>query len=143
LSRGEGGAARTPRGRRRGAARLRARPAGLRLFFQGEGGAAPEPFVYFVSHGGPALVEAVRKGRRDEFKSFSWAGEVPDPQDEQTFLRSKIDRAHRDAPGGKGALLWHRQLLALRREHPAPQGGRLPAPGAARPGPAARPGRPG
>src|SRR5262249_52679391 len=63
-------------------------------------------------------------------------GEVPDPQDEQTFLRSKIDRAHRDAPGGKAALLWHRQLLALRREHPALQDDRLPALDARRQGPA-------
>ena len=53
----------------------------------------------------PALALAVRKGRQEEFKRFSWAGEVPDPQDEQTFLRSKIDRAHRDTPIGLVATL--------------------------------------
>ena len=102
-------------------AALTALSRALPLFFQGEEWAAPEPFQYFVSHGDPALVEAVRKGRQEEFKAFSWAGEVPDPQDEQTFLRSKIDRARRDTPAGRAALLWHRDLLALRREHPALQ----------------------
>jgi maltooligosyltrehalose trehalohydrolase len=118
------------------AAALTALSPALPLFFQGEEWAAPEPFQYFVSHGDPALVEAVRKGRREEFKQFSWAGEVPDPQDEQTFLRSKIDRAYRSAPAGRAALRWHRDLLALRREHPALQDDRHEALEARREGPA-------
>ena len=118
------------------AAALTALSPALPLFFQGEEWAAPEPFLYFVSHGDPALVEAVRKGRREEFKAFSWAGEVPDPQDEETFRRSKIDRAHRDTAAGHAALLWHRQLLSLRREHPALQDDRREALEARRQGPA-------
>ncbi len=35
------------------------------------------------------LIEAVRKGRQDEFAAFTWEGEVPDPQDETTFRNSK------------------------------------------------------
>jgi len=120
-ARGERLAALTSPGGLRVAAALTALSPALPLFFQGEEWAATEPFQYFVSHGDPALVEAVRKGRREEFTAFSWAGEVPDPQDEQTFLRSKIDRANRDTPAGRAALLWHRDLLALRREHPALQ----------------------
>jgi maltooligosyltrehalose trehalohydrolase len=91
----------------------------LPLYFMGEEWGAPEPFQYFVSHGDPALVEAVRKGRRDEFKSFAWAGKVPDPQAEATFERSRIDRAHRESAEGQAALRWHRALLELRRQHPA------------------------
>ncbi|HWE26093.1 MAG TPA: malto-oligosyltrehalose trehalohydrolase [Myxococcales bacterium] len=116
----------SPGGLRVAAAVTALSPA-LPLFFQGEEWDAPEPFPYFVSHGDPALVEAVRKGRREEFKAFAWGGEVPDPQDDQTFLRSKIDRAHRDGPAGRAALRWHQELLALRHEHPALQDDRREA----------------
>ena len=103
------------------AAALVALAPGLPLFFQGEEFAAPEPFLYFVSHGDPALVEAVRLGRRDEFKSFAWAGEVPDPQSEETFRRSKLDWSMRETNSGQQALRWHRALLSLRSQHPALQ----------------------
>jgi maltooligosyltrehalose trehalohydrolase len=104
------------------AAALVALSPSLPLYFQGEEWAATEPFLYFVSHGDPALVEAVRKGRREEFKSFAdFGGEVPDPQAEETFLRSRIDWARRSSPEGQAALRWHTALLALRREHPALQ----------------------
>ena len=88
----------------------------LPLYFQGEEWAAREPFQYFVSHTDPALVEAVRKGRSEEFKGFTWA-DVPDPFAEDTFRRSRIDRARKD----ENALRWHKSLLALRRDHPALQ----------------------
>ena len=103
------------------AAALLALAPGLPLFFQGEEFAAPEPFLYFVSHGDAALVEAVREGRRAEFKAFAWAGEVPDPQSEETFRQSKLDWSLRESPVGQRALRWHQALLALRREHPALQ----------------------
>jgi maltooligosyltrehalose trehalohydrolase len=102
-------------GLRAAAAVIALQPA-LPLYFQGEEWGAREPFQYFISHGDAALVEAVRKGRREEFKKFAWA-DVPDPFDEQTFLRSRIDRTRKDPD----ALRWHRALLELRRSHPALQ----------------------
>ena len=87
------------------------------LYFQGEEWGAREPFLYFTSHGDPQLAEAVRKGRREEFKEFAWQGEVPDPQAAETFQRSKLDRSRKNA----ALLAWHRALLKLRREHPALQ----------------------
>ncbi|HYZ89647.1 MAG TPA: malto-oligosyltrehalose trehalohydrolase [Myxococcales bacterium] len=120
-ARGERLTALTSPGGLRVAAALTALSPALPLFFQGEEWNAPEPFQYFVSHTDPALVEAVRRGRREEFKAFSWAGEVPDPQGEHPFLRSKIDRANRESAAGRAALRWHQELLALRREHPALQ----------------------
>ena len=60
------------------------------LLFMGEEYGEEGPFQYFVSHSDPELIEAVRKGRREEFAAFRWEGEIPDPQDEATFLRSKI-----------------------------------------------------
>ena len=120
-ARGERLAALTDTGGLRVAAAVLALQPALPLYFQGEEWAATEPFQYFVSHGDPGLVEAVRSGRREEFKSFAWAGEVPDPQAEETHLRSRIDWAQRASPAGRAALDWHRALLRLRREHPALQ----------------------
>ena len=63
------------------AALLCAAPA-LPLLFMGEEYGETSPFQYFTSHLDPALVEAVRKGRTEEFKSFGWEGAVPDPPGE-------------------------------------------------------------
>ena len=49
------------------------------LLFMGEEYGETAPFQYFTDHGDPALVEAVRKGRRAEFASFAWEGEVARP----------------------------------------------------------------
>ena len=117
-ARGERLSVLTDEGGLRAAAAVIALQPALPLYFQGESWAAREPFLYFVSHGDPALVEAVRNGRRDEFKAFAWQGEIPDPQSPETFLRSKLDRSRQDA----GARRWHRALLQLRRRlHGAPR----------------------
>lgn len=110
-ARGERLAALTDEGGLRAAAALVALQPALPLYFQGEPWAAREPFLYFVSHGDAALVEAVRNGRREEFKSFGWQGEVPDPQSPETFLRCKLDRSRKNA----AAQQWHRALMQLRR----------------------------
>lgn len=89
------------------------------LLFMGEEYAEPAPFLYFVSHTDPALVNAVRRGRADEFSAFRWQGTTPDPQSEETFARSRLDLSLR-AQGRHAALLaFYTELLRLRREHPA------------------------
>src|SRR5690606_30764198 len=55
------------------------------LLFMGEEYGETAPFPYFVSHTDEALAEAVRRGRSEEFASFRWAGEPPDPQAPETF----------------------------------------------------------
>lgn len=89
------------------------------LLFMGEEYGETAPFQYFTSHGDAALVEAVRAGRREEFAEFGWQGEAPDPQDEQTFLRSKLD--HGLARQGRHARLrdFYRELIRLRKSLPA------------------------
>jgi len=89
------------------------------LLFMGEEYAETAPFLYFVSHGDPALVEAVRRARREEFARFTWEGEVPDPQDEATFLRSKVNPVL--ATAGRGQVLHrlYRNLIDLRSTVPA------------------------
>ena len=84
------------------------------MLFMGEEYGEKAPFQYFTSHSDPDLIEAVRKGRREEFDDFEWEGEAPDPHDEDTFNRSKLNwRANsplRDL---------YRELLRLRRETPS------------------------
>ncbi|MTI82481.1 MAG: malto-oligosyltrehalose trehalohydrolase [Firmicutes bacterium] len=86
------------------------------LLFMGEEYGEEAPFQYFTSHTDPELVEAVRRGRRQEFSGFDWQGEVPDPQDENTFLRSRLN--HDLCRKGHHKVLreLYRQLLRQRRE---------------------------
>jgi maltooligosyltrehalose trehalohydrolase len=90
----------------------------LPLLFMGEEYGETSPFLYFVSHGDPGLIEAVRKGRRQEFARFDWQGDIPDPQDESTFLRSRIDWHSRGAAPRKSLVDFYKELLRLRREDP-------------------------
>ena len=60
------------------------------MLFMGEEYGEENPFMYFISHGDPQLVEAIRKGRFEEFKDFAWAGDIPDAQSEETFLACKL-----------------------------------------------------
>jgi maltooligosyltrehalose trehalohydrolase len=91
----------------------------LPLLFMGEEYGETDPFLYFVSHTDPDLVEAVRAGRREEFAAFEWAGEPPDPQDEATFSRSVLSWERREEGTHAQLLAWHRRLLELRRTVPA------------------------
>jgi len=89
------------------------------LLFMGEEYGEIAPFQYFVDHSDPPLIEAVRRGRREEFAAFAWKGEPPDPQDKATFARSKLD--HKLAESGRHAALlgYYRELLRLRATAPA------------------------
>jgi maltooligosyltrehalose trehalohydrolase len=89
------------------------------LLFMGEEYGETAPFLYFVSHGDPALVEAVRKGRAEEFVQFRWSGEIPDPQSEETFARSKLNWDMRNEGRHRVLCDFYRELLRLRRELPA------------------------
>jgi maltooligosyltrehalose trehalohydrolase len=89
------------------------------LLFMGEEYGETAPFLYFVSHGDPALVEAVQRGRREEFLEFAWLGEAPDPQAEETFLWSKLRHERKQTEPHSTSWELHRELLRLRREVPA------------------------
>jgi maltooligosyltrehalose trehalohydrolase len=83
------------------------------------------PFQYFVSHTEPALIEAVRTGRRREFAYFAKDGlEAPDPQADETFERSKLDWDLRAVGQHATLLALYRELFRLRREVPALAGPR-------------------
>ncbi len=84
------------------------------LLFMGQEDGETAPFLYFTSHGDPALIEGMRRGRAAEFASFGWdPAELADPQAPETFARSRPQRR-----GGPLRELY-RRLLSLRRTHPA------------------------
>ncbi|MCW3064689.1 MAG: treZ [Solirubrobacterales bacterium] len=82
------------------------------LLFMGEEYGEPAPFQFFSDHIDVEIADATREGRRREFASFAAFGEdVPDPQDPETFRRSKLTR--REVPGLREL---YTRLLGLRRE---------------------------
>jgi maltooligosyltrehalose trehalohydrolase len=85
------------------------------LLFMGEEYGETAPFLYFVSHSDPDLVEAVRQGRRREFRDFQEEGGPPDPQDEATFRLSMPDPSLAREGRHAALLAFHRECLALRR----------------------------
>ncbi len=61
------------------------------LLFQGEEWGATTPFLYFTDHQDKKLGELIAAGRRQEFASFGWHSEVPDPQAATSFARSRLN----------------------------------------------------
>jgi maltooligosyltrehalose trehalohydrolase len=62
------------------------------MLFMGEEYGERNPFPFFCSFGDEGLIEAVRRGRREEFAAldFQWTDQIPDPQDEATFESAKL-----------------------------------------------------
>ena len=88
------------------------------MLFMGEEYGDSSPFCYFVSHSDAGLNEAVRNGRREEFKAFGWKESPPDPEAESTFLRSKIRWEDRETGNHRVLLEFYRALIALRTQDP-------------------------
>jgi maltooligosyltrehalose trehalohydrolase len=86
------------------------------MLFMGEEWGASTPFQFFSSHPEPELARATAEGRQKEFADHGWdANEIPDPQDPQTFQRSKLDWD--EAVTGDHARLRqvYQNLITLRR----------------------------
>jgi maltooligosyltrehalose trehalohydrolase len=89
------------------------------MLFMGEEWGADTPWQYFTDHTDPFFAEAVSNGRRSEFARHGWSfAQVPDPQDKETFLRSKLDWGQLAREPYESLLGWYRSLLALRRSRP-------------------------
>ena len=82
------------------------------LIFMGQEHDQRNRFQFFTDYGDTALQEAVRKGRREEFRQFGFQ-EIPDPQDPATFERSKLDWQLNS--GEEAMLKWYKWLLVLRK----------------------------
>ncbi len=88
------------------------------LLFMGEEYGEPAPFLYFISHTDPNLVEAVRQGRKAEFADFHAQGEPPDAQSQETFQQSKLNWEKRTVGHHQTLLHLYQHLIQLRQQHP-------------------------
>jgi maltooligosyltrehalose trehalohydrolase len=89
------------------------------MLYMGEEWAATTPWQFFTSHPEPELAAAVASGRRREFAAHGWPeGDVPDPQDPQTFTRSRLDWSELSRSPHREMLETYRRLIALRKAHP-------------------------
>ncbi|MBX3501675.1 MAG: malto-oligosyltrehalose trehalohydrolase [Alphaproteobacteria bacterium] len=88
------------------------------LIFMGEELGSTVPFQFFTDHRGELAV-AVREGRRREFAAFTrfGDGEIPDPNDPQTFERCRLG----NEPPSAEWVDFYRQILALRRQAIVPR----------------------
>ncbi|WP_439879562.1 malto-oligosyltrehalose trehalohydrolase [Pontibacter sp. MBLB2868] len=91
----------------------------LPMLFMGEEYGERNPFLYFVSHSDKDLIQAVRKGRREEFSSFAWQGEAPDPQSEDTFMQSKLQRGYTSDEQQLRLREFYKRLIHLRKSSAA------------------------
>jgi maltooligosyltrehalose trehalohydrolase len=89
------------------------------MIFMGEEWGASTPWQFFTAHPESDLAEQVAQGRREEFAQMDWdLSQVPDPQDPETFLRSKLDWAELEEPVHADLLELNKRLIRLRRAYP-------------------------
>ncbi|HEY0705825.1 MAG TPA: malto-oligosyltrehalose trehalohydrolase [Polyangia bacterium] len=94
------------------------------LLFQGSEWNASTPFFYFADHG-DELRALVRKGRGQFLAQFPSAASLeaqaalPDPGDKKVFESSRLHWQEATLPAHAAALKLHKDLLKLRRQHPA------------------------
>jgi maltooligosyltrehalose trehalohydrolase len=92
------------------------------MLFMGEEWGTSTPFQFFSSHPEPELARATAEGRKSEFAEHGWDGssvpDIPDPQDPQTFQRSKLN--WEEVGAGEHVRLHriYRDLIALRHNEP-------------------------
>jgi maltooligosyltrehalose trehalohydrolase len=89
------------------------------MLFMGEEWASSSPFQFFTSHPEPELARATAEGRKAEFAGHGWdADEIPDPQDLETFTRSKLKWDELGTDEHARLLEVYRALIALRHDEP-------------------------
>ena len=86
------------------------------MIFQGEEWAASSPFQYFADHDDPQMARLVSEGRKREFSAFGWNPDsIPDPEERQTFERSKLNWKETAEREHAEMLAWYRDLIRFRR----------------------------
>lgn len=83
------------------------------MLFMGEEAAVKNPFLYFVSHESRALKEAVRHGRKEEWESFKWEREPPDPSAPDTFEQCVLQEKDGAGHDGEAMNAYYRQLISV------------------------------
>jgi maltooligosyltrehalose trehalohydrolase len=89
------------------------------MLFQGEEWNAGTPFQYFADHKDKELARQVSEGRKREFMAFGWdPATIPDPENRDTLLRSKLNWDELAEPAHADMLTWYRKLIELRLSMP-------------------------
>jgi maltooligosyltrehalose trehalohydrolase len=91
----------------------------LPLLFMGQEYGETAPFLFFTSYEDADLVAAVRAGRKKECAAYYAETDFPDPQADATFQHCKLDWTKPSASPHAKILRLYKDLLALRRQHPA------------------------
>jgi maltooligosyltrehalose trehalohydrolase len=90
------------------------------MLFMGEEWGASTPWQFFTSHPEPELGRATAEGRIAEFERMGWDPDiVPDPQEPDTFQRSKLIWDEAEHGDHARLLSLYRELAQLRRQVPA------------------------
>jgi maltooligosyltrehalose trehalohydrolase len=90
------------------------------LLFMGQEWAASSPFLFFTDHGDD-LGRRVTEGRRQEFSAFkafadsSAHAAIPDPQDPETFARSRLRWDEVQHGPHAGVLRLYQRLIEIRK----------------------------
>ncbi len=89
------------------------------MLFMGEEWGASTPWQFFTSHPEPELAEATAQGRIAEFARMGWdPAVVPDPQDPETFHRSRLNWSELARSPHRELYEIYRELIRLRRSVP-------------------------
>lgn len=89
------------------------------MLFMGEEFGASTPWQFFTSHPEPELGKATAEGRIKEFERMGWdPAVVPDPQDPETFQRSKLKWDEAGEGDHARLLQLYKDLAQLRRDTP-------------------------
>jgi len=89
------------------------------MLFMGEEWGASTPWQFFTSHPEPELGKATAEGRIAEFEKMGWDPDVvPDPQDPESFERSKLDWSESREGDHARLLALYSDLAKLRRARP-------------------------
>jgi maltooligosyltrehalose trehalohydrolase len=85
------------------------------MLFMGEEFAASTPFMYFADHDDEEMRKNVAEGRKQEFKDFAIGDDLPDPEELETFMRSKLNWDELNEGKHAEMLAWTKSLIKLRR----------------------------
>ncbi len=86
------------------------------MLFMGEEYAASTPFLYFADHEDPDMAKLVAEGRKREFADFGFDGdEIPNPEDPEVFVRSKLNWNEVHEGEHQKMLDWVKTLIRIRR----------------------------
>ncbi len=84
------------------------------MLFMGEEYGETNPFLFFIQTEDNEFANIVRNGRMNEFKDFSWNGNIPDPSSIESFDKSKLSWKLTDNRG-KQFIEFYKKMINLRK----------------------------